>query len=123
MGGLRNERVWRFEVVVQPFPNPTCKWQISTAGGTQARWRADGKELFFISPDGKMMAASIGVSGAALTAGTPVTLFPTRITSGGATTGFHHEYAVSRDGRFLINQFVESSVTSPITLILNWKPK
>src|SRR5262249_35752586 len=43
----------RFEIVVQPFPVPTGKWQVSTAGGMQPRWRADGKELYFIAPDGK----------------------------------------------------------------------
>lgn len=109
-----------FQIVVQPFPDPTSKWQVSTGGGTLSRWRPDGKELYFISPDGKMMVVPVATAGARFEAGTPVALFPTRIV-GGALSTFKHQYAVSRDGRFLINQAAES--TAPITLILNWKPK
>ena len=47
----------RFEIVVQPFPNPTGKWQVSTSGGMRPRWRADGRELYFVALDGKLMAA------------------------------------------------------------------
>src|SRR5205085_12068796 len=69
----------RFEIVVQPFPEATGKWQVSTNGGVQARWRADGKELYFVAPDGKMMAASITVSGTRFSSATPVPLFSTRL--------------------------------------------
>src|SRR5205823_3618722 len=41
----------QFQIVVQPFPQPTGKWQVSLHGGTQPRWRADGKELYFIGAD------------------------------------------------------------------------
>ena len=110
----------RFEIVVQPFPAPTGKWQVSTGGGIQPRWRADGKELYFIAPDGKLMAASI-TAGATFAAGTPVALFPVTVPPGAGSN--KQQYAVSRDGRFLINQPVETSnTTAPITLILNWKP-
>ncbi len=71
----------RFEIAVQPFPDPTGKWPVSTNGGVQPRWRADGKEPYFIAPDGKMMTAAITVSGATLTAATPAALFPTRLAS------------------------------------------
>jgi len=91
---------------------------VSTSGATQPRWRADGKELYFIAPSGKMMAARISASGATCEAATPVALFQTRV----AGRVFKHQYAFSRDGRFLINQIVEESTTSPITLILNWNP-
>jgi Tol biopolymer transport system component len=112
----------RFEIVVQPFPEPTGKWQVSTGGGREPRWRADGRELYFIALDGKVMAASIATSGSTFQAGTPVALFATRIagTAGGNT---RPQYAVSRDGRFLINELAEEATVSPITLILNWKPK
>ncbi len=111
----------RFEIVVQPFPVPTGKWQVSTGGGIQPRWRADGKELYFIAPDGKLMAASITAAGATFSTGTPVPLFPVGLVPGlGAN---NQQYAVSRDGRFLINQRVETSTTAPITLLLNWKPE
>jgi len=52
-----------FQMVVQPFPNASGKWQVSTGGGTYPRWRADGKELYFIGPDGKLMAATVSSDG------------------------------------------------------------
>jgi Tol biopolymer transport system component/predicted Ser/Thr protein kinase len=110
----------RFEIFVQPFPVANGKWQVSTGGGTQPRWRADGKELYFVAPEGKLMAASITTI-PAFAAGTPVPLFPVTLPPGlGAN---RQEYAVARDGRFLVNQPVESSAIPPITLILNWKAK
>jgi eukaryotic-like serine/threonine-protein kinase len=112
----------RFQIVVQSFPDVSGKWQVSTAGGTQPRWRADGKELYFIAPDSKLMAVPVNGSSAAFEAGTPVALFQTRISGGGALPPNRPQYAVSRDGRFLINQDIEDSATSPITLILNWQP-
>jgi Tol biopolymer transport system component len=110
----------RFEIVLQPFPEPSGKWQVSTGGGTQPRWRADSRELYFIAPDEKLMAVPLTTSGSTIEAGTPVTLFPTRIAPPGPAS--KHEYAVSRDGRFLVNQSLEDSNTPPITLIVNWKP-
>lgn len=110
-----------FQIVVQPFPQAPGKWQVSTAGGSEPRWRADGKELYFLAPDGKIMAASINVQGSRFAAAAPVALFQASPVTG---LGFNkQEYAVSRDGRFLINQPVEASTTAPITLILNWRPK
>src|SRR5262249_22169430 len=108
----------RFEIVVQSFPKVLSKSQISTAGGLQPRWRRDGKELYFIAPDGMLMAAAVTVHGSELEAGKPVALFQTRIVPG--ANPFKLQYAVSRDGRFLINE--SKSATSPITLLLNWKP-
>ena len=110
----------RFEIVVQPFPTATAKWQVSTGGGVQPRWRADGKELYFIAPDGKMMAASV-TAGASFVAGTPRSLFSVTVVPSPGTN--KQQYAVARDGRFLINEPTEQSSTTPITLILNWKPK
>jgi serine/threonine protein kinase len=110
------------EIVVQAFPEPRGKSKVSTAGGSQPRWRADGKELYFIAPDGKMMAVPVHPAGATFDAGIPVALFPTRILGGPVSVLNRPQYDVSRDGRFLINQLVEESTASPITLILNWKP-
>ena len=71
-----------FEIYVQPFPAANAKWQISTEGGTMPRWRADGKELFFIAPDAKLMAAAVTASDATFEAAPPVALFQTRIVGG-----------------------------------------
>jgi serine/threonine protein kinase/Tol biopolymer transport system component len=111
----------QFEIVVQPFPSPTAKWQVSTAGGVQPRWRKDGKELYFYSLDGKLMASSVTTTGATFVAAPPVALFPVALAPGAGTN--KQEYMVSRDGRFLVNKPVEAASTTPITLILNWHPK
>jgi len=108
----------RFQIVVQPFPNPTGKWQVSTTGGIQPRWSKDGNELYFIAPDGKLMAATIHTSESSFGAGRPEALFQTRMN----LNPYKHSYAVSADGRFLINQLVNESATTPITLLLNWHP-
>jgi serine/threonine protein kinase len=115
----------QFEIVVQPFPDPGGKWQVSTNGGTQPRWSADGRELYFVGPDGDLMAVQI------LTAGgkdptfdyrAPVRLFSTGLVAG-APFIFRPQYDVSRDGRFLANRPIEETTTVPITLILNWHPE
>ena len=89
------------------------------------RWRRDGKELFYIALDGRLMAVTIGIasSGQAVDAGAPVPLFSTRV--GGAVRGFdRQQYVVSPDGRrFLMNTLIEEASTSPIRVILNWKPR
>ncbi|HWI18118.1 MAG TPA: hypothetical protein VNT81_10250, partial [Vicinamibacterales bacterium] len=111
----------RFEVVVQPFDDSGGKWQVSTAGGVSPRWRADGGELYFLAPDATMMAVPVSVAGTSFEVGTPVALFPTRIVDGGNTRTVP-QYAVARDGRFLINQAV-AAAAAPITLMLNWNPE
>jgi Tol biopolymer transport system component/DNA-binding winged helix-turn-helix (wHTH) protein len=109
----------RYQIVVQPFPEPTGKWQVSTMGGFDPRWRADGKEIYFISPDNKLMAASVNTSGSTFSAGVPVALFSVRVGPNQAK----QRYAVSADGRFLVNQFVEENGEPPITMVINWLAK
>ncbi|HET9387294.1 MAG TPA: protein kinase, partial [Gemmatimonadales bacterium] len=110
------------EIFVGPFPASDNQSQISAGGGIQPRWSHDGKELYYIAPDGKLMAATITVKNGAIEAGTPRVLFQTR-TPGGALQPYSRpQYDVSSDGRFLINTIVEGTATSPITLLLNWKP-
>ena len=111
----------RNEIYARPFPGPGGQWQISTAGGINARWRHDGKELYYIAPDGQLMAVPIATQGATLEPGTPVALFQSRSTLGG-NTGARAQYAVAPDGRFLINVTTGDATSSPITLLLNWKP-
>jgi len=113
----------QFEIVVQPFPHATEKWPVSTGGGSQPRWRADGKELYFIASDGTLMATSIIASGSRLEVGAPAVLFHARFQGGSTANPAKHQYAVSRDGRFLINRPTEDATLSPITLILNWRAK
>ena len=78
-----------------------------------------------MSLDSKMMAAPVKLSpdGQSLETGTPVALFPVRIAGGPLPSVNKQQYAVSSDGqRFLVNLAADESTTSPITIILNWKP-
>jgi hypothetical protein len=93
---------------------------VSTDGGTQPMWRADGKELYFIGPDGSMYASAVVAGPDTLAVNPPMKLFQTRIEGGGALGSNREQYAVSRDGRFLINEVMDA-VVSPITIIANAK--
>ena len=105
------------QVYVQPFPASGGKWQISTQGGLTPRWRGDGKELFFLSPDRQLMSADVNPAGATFEASSPKTLFQTQVD----TANISNRYDVSRDGqRFLMSLPVENTVSPPITVITNW---
>jgi len=112
----------RSEIYVQAFPGPGGKVQMSTTGGAQVRWRRDGKELFYIALDDRLMAVPIQVAANPQTVepGSPIPLFITRV-GGALQTIYRQQYMVSPDGqRFLMNTVTEEA-TSPITVILNWK--
>jgi len=110
-----------FEIYVQAFPGPGDKRQISTRGGSQPRWRRDGKEIFYIAPDGTLMAAPVSGKGQDLNPGVPVALFKTRIVGGTAANIQKTQYAVAPDGqRFLINITADESTASPLTVVTNW---
>ena len=99
----------RPEVLVQSFPEGRARTQVSTAGGAQIRWSSDGKEIFYVAPDGRMMAVSIASGGASPDVKLPVPLFQTHLATGTNVLGFKPQYAVSRDGRFLLNTAIESA--------------
>jgi len=104
------------EVYVGRFPGPGRRIQISNHGGAQARWRADGKELFYITMDKKLMAVAIDTSHDEPVAGVPHALFQTRIIGPGLVL---FQYAVSPDGsRFLINS-MPSVGAAPLTVLMN----
>jgi hypothetical protein len=113
----------RSEVYVQPFPNAAeGKWMVSTGGGSAPRWRRDGKELYYISADSKMMAVEVSTA-PTFKKGVPKELFPAPIWGGGTTTNVTR-YDVTADGqRFLINAVpseASGGEVTPITVILNW---
>lgn len=108
---------------MRPFSRQGGVLTVSTAGGIHPRWNADGTELFYVAPDGKLMAAPMTAKGGTLEAGIPVVLFQTRIVGGGNNlAGYRQQYDVARDGRFLINVALESD-PPPITLLFDWKPR
>jgi serine/threonine protein kinase len=115
-----------YDIFVRPFTgssgaaNPTAQWEVSTTGGISPRWRRDSKELYYIAPDGTLMAVRITITGTAFEAGPPSALFQTRIAYGGTSPpGIRPEYDVAPDGRFLINSMAEE-VNSPIIVVQNW---
>ncbi len=121
----------RNEVYIQPFPSGTGKWQISTAGGTDPRWRSDSMELFYLTgvTGGKMMAVDIRSKGATLEAGSPKELFDSPLlnllhTGTGAGAGPYHAWAVSANGqRFLIPRAPSNDTADtamPIAVVENW---
>ena len=108
----------RPDVYVSRFPSMTGRWQISSTGGggSQPRWRRDGKEIFFLSADRKMMAAEVHSEGSDFLAEVPQPLFQTRARYTGERC-----YDVSADGqRFVINSMVLDQPVSPIVLVVNW---
>lgn len=108
----------RVEVYVRPFPAAAGKWQVSTGGGEQPRWRRDGKELFYLSADHKLMALEVNTEGPTFEHHAPNALFVTRV--GGIDTPGDY-YAVTADGqRFLLNNLVEEAAHTPISVVLNW---
>jgi Tol biopolymer transport system component len=108
----------RREIWVQPFPPTGNKWQVSTSGGFSPRWREDGRELYYVAADGKLMAVPVG-GGSPPEFGTPTRLFQTMFREGA-----YGSYAASRDGtRFLLNVPPDVGDVTPITVVVNWCPK
>jgi Tol biopolymer transport system component len=112
-----------YEIYVQSFSADgklgADKKVISTGGGKIPVWRRDGSELFFIAPDGQMMAASVKTGGTDFQFDAPKPLFETRMLD--LEGGLYHEYDVSPDGqKFLIGTLVGDSKVQPPTVILNW---
>ena len=107
------------EIYVIPFPpSPDGgRWRVSTGGGVMPRWRRDGKELFYISPDSHMMALDVATT-PVFQSGTPHPLFQTDIVDTGIRTG-PMSWDIAPDGRFLI--ISETSTDASINVVLNWR--
>lgn len=120
----------RLQIYVQSFPPTGSKWQISTDGGSQPQWRADGKELFYLSPtaNDQFMAVDItsGPSDVVFKAGVPKKLFVINVLTVSVPGGQRNQrnsYDVMKDGqRFLLNASPDATpnVGSSITVVLNW---
>jgi serine/threonine protein kinase len=113
----------RPEIYVRPFPAAPGKWPVSVNGGLLPRWRRDGRELYFLSPDLKLMAAAVkSVAGARpdFEAGVPKELFDSHsATPPVNVNGF--PYAPSADGqRFLVNVRSVDPRATPLTVVVNW---
>jgi serine/threonine protein kinase len=108
------------EVYIVSFPDAKDRQQASVGGGGQPRWRGDGKELFYISPDRKVMAIDIDL-GARVEVGSPRTLFQTRILP---LIEARNHYDVTKDGReFVVNSRRPEDASLPITVVVGWTPE
>jgi eukaryotic-like serine/threonine-protein kinase len=112
-----SEETGRSEIYVVPYPELNGKWQVSSNGGNMARWRKDGKELLFVSPEGNLMSVAVSTEGKSFKAETPKPLFDTRIV---ATVRDTWQYDMTPDAqKFIINTRIEHA-EEPITLYSNW---
>ena len=112
-----------YEVYVRPFPDAnTGKWQISSGGGGQPKWRPDGKELFYLDSQKRLTAAAIKITGAALERSTPVALFESNATGSYSTAGgLSQRYGVLDNGqRFVVVQAADQGANPPMDVVVNW---
>jgi eukaryotic-like serine/threonine-protein kinase len=115
----------QFQVYVQTFPPSGSKWPVSIDGGSQPRWRGDGRELYYFTPDLKLMAVEVNGQRDKFQVGVPKLLFELRVRGAGVDLGFPGSgyYTVTRDGkRFLVASSADVPDKQQITVILNWTP-
>jgi len=103
------------EVYVQTFPPSGGKWQISTAGGVEPRWRGDGKELFYLAGN-KLMAVEVKAGPASFEAGIPKALFEAPVTS----EMRRNRYVVTADGQRFLMLTPVGEQSTPLIVVLNW---
>jgi dipeptidyl aminopeptidase/acylaminoacyl peptidase len=106
------------QVYVQSFPDSGGKRQVSTNGGYHVAWRRDGKEIFYVASDKKMIAVDVKTDGPTLEVGTPKALFDLRVPSFNSAQA---QFAVAADGQeFLVANTAGEITSMPINVVLNW---
>ncbi len=110
----------RTELYVQSFPAGRGKWQISKNGGDQPSWRRDGKELFYVGPDGKLRAVEIKEARSTFQPG-GTTILPGVVISTSSITSSRSYYAAAASGqKFLVSTSIADVSSLPITVVMNW---
>jgi Tol biopolymer transport system component len=104
------------EVYVQPFPTTGAKWQISRGGGTWPQWRADGQELYYLSPNQTLMAVEVKGGASFQSSSTPTPLFRLASSNVGG-----NDYLAAPDGRFLVN--VQQQTGTTMTVVTDWRQR
>ena len=107
-----------FRVDVVPFPGPGGKWQVSLGAGDYPRWSRNGKELFYLSTDNKMMAAEVKTAGASFAIGEVKPLFETQV-----YRSIIGAYDVSADGQRFLVVYEPGQPNVAISLVENWDAK
>jgi len=112
----------KYEVYVEPWPRTGERWAVSTDGGTDARWRPDGQEILYLSPDRRLMAVPVRRAGG-FSVGRSVELFRTRV-AGPVGTGHRFPFAVAKDGQRFLMYVTDPGAAPPgVTVIANWNAK
>ena len=110
----------RYDIYVEPWPTTGERWAVSTDGGTDARWRPDGREILYLSPDRQLMSVPIVTAGK-FAAGRPVALFRTRV-AGPMGTGHRFPFAIDKDGQRVLMYVTDPDAAPPgLTVISNWQ--
>ncbi len=105
----------RNEVFIGSFPDLDARWQVSPGGGREPRWRDDGREIFYRTPDGVMMAVSVTTSERRVSLGEARALFQA------GTESIFTSYDVAPDGqRFILCMPLQETAPQPLTLVQNW---
>jgi serine/threonine protein kinase/Tol biopolymer transport system component len=108
----------RYDVYVRPFPSGDGKWLISPSGGLEPSWRRDGKELFYLAPDGSLMAVTVTTK-TTFEPSPPDRLFETKMSTVRNVAFTRNQYVASADGqRFLISQ--PTGTPASIVVVVNW---
>jgi Tol biopolymer transport system component/predicted Ser/Thr protein kinase len=105
----------RWEVLVAPPSGEGGRWQVSKAGGMMPRWRADGREIFFLAPNSMLMAAEVNGAGESFEVGAVRPLFRVNLKQSNSS------YDVSRDGQlFVVNRLARAGSGESYTLVVGW---
>jgi hypothetical protein len=105
----------RHEVYVQSFPNARNKFQISTGGGRFPQWGAGGREIFYLSPDQKLMSVDVKLGADSIEPSTPRELFPLPVTCDSS-----RPYEAATDGRRFLVCLAPGQSAQPLTILMNW---
>jgi serine/threonine-protein kinase len=111
-----------YEIYVRPFPAVNAGlWQVSTGGGVQPLWSRDGRELFYVAPEGALMAVAVDVRGSIWSAGSPVRVLDGRYFRGGVSVSTR-QYDVTSDGRFLMikEEANDTDTAASIIVVQHW---
>jgi serine/threonine protein kinase len=112
----QNNESGRTEVYVTLFPGGGARWQVSTNGGVEPKWRGDSKELYFLDPSDNLTAVDVDAAGDSPRLGVPHALFQ--------AIGVQRQvgtYVATADGKkFLINSGSTKQGNEPLTLVMNW---
>jgi serine/threonine protein kinase/Tol biopolymer transport system component len=107
-----------WEIYVTTFPAAAGKWQVSRGGGTEPRWRGDGREIFYIGPGSTLTAVPVNTA-ETFSSGNPAPLFRTQFRANVSSTDLY-SYDVTKDGqRFLVNRYAKPPQVAPLHIILN----